>query len=209
MNFLIGCDQKYYNDWGINLFKSINHHNPWLQLHCHIVNPDLNMEKLSYVDYTFEQKGYTDQNNKLGYLQACRFVAVRNKFADSDLVMTTDADSICTRAIDKGEFEEVCSEVTFLTHQKHNGFLCGLVTFGTGSFKQDYYDALYSIPDNEWKVGRDQAILKPLHEKHNFKVLDRTWMSVGKHRNASAFLTLKGNDRNNKIYFDMYKNHIV
>jgi hypothetical protein len=209
MNFLIGCDQKYYREWGINLLKSINYHNPWLQLHCHIVNPDFKMDKLPYVDYTFEQKGFVDQSNKLGYLQACRFVAVKNKFSKSDLVMTTDADSICTRPIEKDEFEKVCSEVTFLTHQKHNGFLCGLVTFGIGDFKQDYYDALYEIPDSEWKVGRDQSILNPLNEKYGFKSLERSWMSVGKHRNASAFLTLKGNDRSNRIYFDMYKKHLI
>ena len=38
-NVLVGCDQKYYNDWAENLILSIRHFNPWLTCHVHIVNP--------------------------------------------------------------------------------------------------------------------------------------------------------------------------
>ena len=38
-NILVGCDQTYYDEWAVPLLKSINKHNPWINLHCHIVNP--------------------------------------------------------------------------------------------------------------------------------------------------------------------------
>ena len=44
-NILIGCDQSYYEQWAINLVKSIQHFNPFVQCHVHIVNPD-NYQKL-------------------------------------------------------------------------------------------------------------------------------------------------------------------
>jgi len=209
MNFLIACDQAYYDDWGHELLRSIQWHNPWLKLHCHIVNPQNRKKGLTYVDYTTEIKEFTSESNRLGYLQAVRFLAVAEKFKDEDLVMTTDADTICTRPIINQHYQEVCSQVNILTHQKHGGWLCGLVTYGQGSFKRDYADALKSKPVEEWQVGHDQLILPNLQDKHRFRILDKKWMSIGKHRDSSAFFTLKGNDRNNKNFRAAYESFLI
>jgi hypothetical protein len=209
MNFLIACDQTYYDDWGHELLRSIQWHNPWLKLHCHIVNPQNRKKGLTYVDYTTETKEFTSESNRLGYLQAVRFLAVAEKFNDEDFVMTTDADTICTRPIIKQHYQEVCSQVNILTHQKHGGWLCGLVTYGRGSFKKDYADALKSKPFDKWEVGHDQLILPTLQDKHRFRILDKKWMSIGKHRNSSAFFTLKGNDRNNRNFRAAYESFLI
>jgi hypothetical protein len=209
MNFLIACDQKYYDDWGHELLRSCQFHNPWMQLHCHIVNPTTKLKGLTYVDYTTEEQEFTSESNRLGYLQAARFLAVDNKFTNEDLVMTTDADTICTRAIPQTEYEELCSQVNILTHQKHGGWLCGLLTYGIGSFKKDYANALRSTPINQWKVGHDQVVLPTLELKHGYQILKTTWMSIGKHRNSSAFFTLKGNDRNNKHFKAAYESFLI
>ena len=52
-NILIGCDQNYYEQWAINLIKSIRHFNPFVQCHVHIVNPG-NYQKIPNVEYTTE-----------------------------------------------------------------------------------------------------------------------------------------------------------
>ena len=52
-NILIGCDTIYYRDWGISLLASIQHYCPWINLHCHIVNPE-EIDELPGVDYTYE-----------------------------------------------------------------------------------------------------------------------------------------------------------
>lgn len=209
MNFLIACDQKYYDDWGHQLLRSIQYHNPYISLHCHIVNPQDKKKKLTYVSYTTEEKTFTSDSNRLGYLQAVRFLAVADKFTNGELVMTTDADTICTRPILQEHYKEVCSQVNILTHQKHGGWLCGLLTYGTGSFRKDYADALRSVPTDKWQVGHDQLILPTLVESHNARILPKEWMSIGKHRNSSAFYTLKGNDRNNKYFYASYKTFLA
>tara|TARA_B110000503_G_C7133247_1_gene407710 strand:+ start:128 stop:760 length:633 start_codon:yes stop_codon:yes gene_type:complete len=209
MNFLIACDQKYYNDWGHELLRSIQYRNPWLHLHCHIVNPSNEKKELTYVDYTTEKKEFDSESNRLGYLQAVRFLAVSDKFNDEDLVITTDADTICTRSVDPTEYEDVCKSVNVLTHQKHGDWLCGLLSYGTGSFKKDYASALRETPVENWLVGHDQKVLPRLAQEHNFKVLSRDWMSIGKHRNSSVFYTLKGNDRNNKYFLASYETFLI
>jgi hypothetical protein len=209
MNFLIACDQKYYDDWGHELLRSVQYRNPWLKLHCHIVNPTNKKKGLTYVDYTTETREFTSDSNRLGYLQAVRFLAVADKFLDNDLVITTDADTICTRAVDPSEYQEICESVNILTHQKHGGWLCGLLSYGTGTFKQDYAKALKIVPIDQWEVGHDQKILPKLESTHNFRILPKEWMSIGKHRNSSVFYTLKGRDRNNKYFLNSYKNFLV
>ena len=97
-NILIGVDQTYYEEWGTNLIVSILHHNPFVQCHVHIVNPSKNFKKLKNVDYTTENKLFTSNTNKLGYLQAVRFLKVAEKFNNDDLVMTLDADTVCTKS---------------------------------------------------------------------------------------------------------------
>src|SRR5210317_1926416 len=97
-NVLIGCDQNYFDQWAVPLLQSINHHNPWLNLHCHIVNPTKE-NTLDSVSITHEKKDFLNNESKISYLQSVRFLAVANKFRKNEHVITLDADSICTREI--------------------------------------------------------------------------------------------------------------
>jgi len=99
-NILIGCDQAYYDQWAVLLLSSIQRHNPWIQLHCHIVNPTKD-NKLDNVDITSEQVNFVSDESKISYLQCVRFLAVADKFSKNERVITLDADSICTREMEK------------------------------------------------------------------------------------------------------------
>ena len=84
-NILIGCDQNYYEQWAINLIKSIRHFNPFVQCHVHIVNPG-NYQKIPNVEYTTEFIGFPNEDVRIGYLQSVRFLKVAEKFSDKALV---------------------------------------------------------------------------------------------------------------------------
>lgn len=100
-NVLLGCDQKYYDEWAVPLLKSIHRHNPWLNLHCHIVNPTVE-NSLDNVDITTEKREFINSEAEISYLQSVRFLAVAEKFNNNENVFTLDADSICTRTIAQG-----------------------------------------------------------------------------------------------------------
>ena len=207
-NILIGCDQTYYNDWGINLILSIQRHNPFVQCHAHVVNPSNEFEKIKGVDYTFETKSFVNDTNRLGYLQAARFLAVAEKFNNTDLVMTLDADTICTRTFTGDDFTNVAKDVTVLRHLKDRRWLAGCVTFGTGNFKKEYSDKLKQLPVNEWEFGEDQKILPTLEAKYQYKEINGQWMSIGKNGRNSIFLTLKGNQKIKDKYLKIYKGYL-
>ena len=207
-NILIGVDQKYYNDWAITLLKSINYHNPWISLHCHIVNPQ-DVRELSFVDYTYENISFENKDSKIGYLQAVRFLAVADKFTKNDFVITLDADSICTQAFTEDDFSVLFNRTTVLQHPKSLRWLAGLVSFNDSNFKYDYAEELRSIPIEEWKFGRDQKVLDDLNKKYQYRTLDRKWMSIGKNKSNSIFLTLKGEQKETEKYLTGYKKLII
>jgi len=82
-NVLIGCDQNYYENWAIPLLQSIRKHNPWLNLHCHIVNPTKD-NVLEGVSVTSETINFVNDESKISYLQSVRFLAVANKFSKNE-----------------------------------------------------------------------------------------------------------------------------
>jgi len=126
-NVLLGCDQKYYNDWAIPLLKSIHRHNPWLHLHCHIVNPTVE-NSLDNVSITTEKREFLNDEAKISYLQSVRFLAVAEKFNKNENVFTLDADSICTRTIAQGAaIERLFNKQHVLKHHKENRWLAGFV----------------------------------------------------------------------------------
>ena len=97
-NILIACDQQYYDDWGIHLLRSIHYYNPFVNLYVHLVNPQ-HVNKLKYVHYSEEKIKFENYESKISYLQIVRFLKVSEIFKDtSELVMTIDTDSICTKA---------------------------------------------------------------------------------------------------------------
>ena len=206
-NILIGVDQKYYTDWGENLLKSINYHNPWIALHCHIVNPH-DFSPLPFVDYTFENRIFENDDSRIAYLQAVRFLKVADKFLKNEYVITLDADSVCTRAFGEEEFSDLFKHTTVLKHPKGTKWLACLVSFNSSEFRYDFANELKKEPVSEWKFGRDQHVLKSLNVKYNYHTLDPKWVSIGKNKQDSIFLTLKGEQKETEKYLDWYKKYI-
>ena len=207
-NILIGVDQKYYDEWGINLITSILHHNPFIQCHVHIVNPFKSFKKIKNVDYTTENKSFINETNKLGYLQAVRFLKVAEKFNKNDLVMTLDADTICTKSFSEESFYNICKDVNVLKHNKDHRWLAGCITFGTENFKKEFSDFLKHTPIDDWEFGQDQKVLPLLANKYQFKEVSKEWISIGKNRRNSAFFTLKGNQKIKEKYLKTYKGYL-
>ena len=207
-NILLGCDQKYYNDWAVPLLKSIHRHNPWLNLHCHIVNPTVE-NSLDNVSITTEKREFVNSEAEISYLQSVRFLAVAEKFNNNENVFTLDADSICTRTIAQGAaIERLFSKQHVLKHHKENRWLAGFVVFNNNGFRQEFYKELTSVPFNNWKWGRDQTVLNTFVNEFDFEPVDRLWMSIGKIKNVpSAFLTLKGDQKFTEKYLKGYEKY--
>lgn len=210
-NLLIGCDQNYYDLWGKELLKSVYKHNPWLELHCHIVNPR-NLSELAFVDYTTENKTFKTQEEEKYYLQVCRFIALSNKFEKSDLVVTVDTDSICTQSVSVDSFAKLFSGINILHHPKDNRWLAGFISFPDNDFRYKLVDKIMEIPLNKWQFkdrigGRDQQALMALADQYNYVPLDRHWMSIGKNKPNSVFLTLKGSQKTTTKYLGWYNKY--
>lgn len=206
-NILIGCDQGYYDTWAVPLLQSIHKHNPWIHLHCHIVNPTKD-NFLDNVDITSEQIKFASDESKISYLQSVRFLAVANKFGNNESVFTLDADTICTRKIGKVATERLFEKQHVLKHHKDDRWLAGFVTFLDNGFRQAYYKELTSIPIEEWKWGRDQTVLNMFAKEFKFEPVDRLWMAIGKNKHNSAFLTLKGEQKITDKYLNVYKGYL-
>ena len=207
-NVLLGCDQKYYDDWAVPLLKSIHFHNPWINLHCHIVNPTVE-NSLDNVSITTEKREFLNDEAKISYLQSVRFLAVAEKFNKNENVVTLDADSICTRPIvESTEMENIFQKQYVLKHHKEDRWLAGLVVFNQNGFRQELHKELTSVPFDEWLWGRDQTVLNTFADEFNFESVGKQWMSIGKNKSHSIFLTLKGEQKNTKKYLDIYKKYI-
>ena len=204
---LISCDSLYYKDWGIALLTSMQVHVPWINLHCHIVNPARHYRKIPGVTYTIEERTFANEESKIGYLQAARFLAVRDQCHPNDFVMTIDCDSICVTPFSEKNFLQLftTNETPVLQHPKHKGWLAGLVTFNRSNFRNDFADMLLDVPIDEWKIGRDQVILAQLAVKYNFSPVHRPWMNIGKLRLGTRFLTLKGAQKTSPKYLPGYE----
>ena len=207
-NVLLGCDQKYYDDWAVPLLKSIHFHNPWINLHCHIVNPTVE-NSLDNVSITTEKREFLNSDSKIAYLQAVRFLVAAEKFSNNENVVTLDADSICTRPIIRPtEIKHLFEKQYVLKHHKEDRWLAGLVVFNQNGFRQELHKELTSVPFDEWLWGRDQTVLNTFADEFNFESVGKQWMSIGKNKSHSIFLTLKGEQKNTKKYLDIYKKYI-
>ena len=206
-NILIGCDQNYYDKWAVPLLQSIHRHNPWIRLHCHIVNPTKD-NKLENVDISNEQIEFVSDEAKISYLQSVRFLVVADKFHKNENVITLDADSICTKQIEKSAIEKLFKKQYVLKHHKEDRWLAGFVTFLNNGFRQEYASELKSVHYSQWKWGRDQTILNSLENAYKFEQLDGRWMAIGKNKNNSAFLTLKGEQKETDKYLNVYKGYL-
>mgnify|MGYP000949496317 CR=1 FL=1 len=206
-NILIGCDQTYFDKWATPLLQSIQRHNPWINLHCHIVNPTKD-NALDSVSITSETINFSNDESKISYLQSVRFLAVANKFRKNERVITLDADSICTRQIGNTAIERLFEKQYVLKHHKENRWLAGFVVFNDNGFREEYASQLNSVPVDKWKWGRDQTVLNQLADEYKFEKLDPLWMAIGKNRNSSAFLTLKGEQKETDKYLNVYRKYL-
>lgn len=203
-NILIGCDQSYYDDWGINLLNSIQKNAPWLNLHCHIVNP-IDVKKLDFVDYTFEDRSFESDNSRISYLQCVRFLQVAEKFSLDDYVITLDCDTICTQPFNQQEFEKLFDKQYVLQHEKGKWWLAGLVVFRNDNFRYEFAESIKSAPVEKWIYGRDQDILKKFSGKYNFEPVSDNWIKYGKGGENRIFFTLKGSQKTKNRYLNSYK----
>ena len=204
-NILVACDQAYYDAWVPNLITSIRHFNPEkFNLHVHVVNAE-HVNEILGVNYTYENQEFASDDQRLGYLQSVRFLIVANKFALDDCVITVDCDSICLRPIDNAELNELFSNQHVLQHHKDSRWMAGFVAFGANSFKFDYAEELKKTPVKDWLIGHDQTTMKEIAEQYQFLPLNRSqWMSVGKIKGNSAFLTLKGRQKYSEKWLNPY-----
>ena len=206
-NILIGCDQTYYDNWSITLLQSISYYNPWISLHCHIVNPKNTLE-LDFVNYTYEEKTFINDNSKIGYLQAVRFLAADKYFDNTQYVLSLDADSICTKSFTETQFLDLFKYNTVLQHPKDGRWLAGLVALGPNNFRKDYASLLMSMPIDNWAFGRDQDIMSKMSDTYKFRPASKEWISIGKNGLNSIFLTLKGDQKYTKKYLTIYQRYI-
>lgn len=206
-SILIGCDQSYYDDWGISLLQSIHHRNPWIKLRCHIVNP-INSKELEFVSYTFENILFSNDESKISYLQSVRFLAA-SKIPKDESLIVLDTDTICTRSFTEAEFKTVFTKQHVMQHHKEARWLACLVSFGNTDFRKRYAELLTNIPVEEWKWGRDQTILNQMANDYNFSPVGTQWITSGKNTNNSAFLTLKGDQKETDKYLKEYNKYKV
>jgi hypothetical protein len=204
---LIGCDQAYYNDWGDALLKSIHHHNPWIKLRCHVVNPN-KLNKLNYVNYTVEDRIFESEKSRIGYLQAVRFVVAASIPLDEQFI-TLDCDTICTRSFTEEEFAALFTEQHIMKQHKKDRWLACLIAFGSNNFRYQYAERLTKDPVNKWKHGRDQEELSRIQHKYNFVPVGEKWITSGKNKKNSAFVTLKGAQKTSNKYLNEYNKYKV
>ena len=202
-SILVGVDQKYYDDWASTLLKSINFNCSDIKLRCHVVNPK-NLKKLPFVEYTTEYREFANEDSKIAYLQAVRFLEVA-KLPITESVVTLDADSICCKYFSEDEFKELFKSQFVAYKIKTQRFLAGFIAFGNNNFRQRYAEILNEEQIDDWQWGRDQKVFAKLREEFTFVQLDTKWLSIGKNGLGSKFLTLKGGQKESNKYLAIYK----
>jgi hypothetical protein len=203
MNILLACDTAYYNSWAINCINSIKHYAPWISITIVIVNPH-NIQEISKVRYVYDYINFLNEDSKVAYYQAVRFIKCADIFPNNELVMSIDCDTILTRSFSKSEFESICTSICVQRHHKKDRWMAGLVTYGNNNnFRNELKECLLSLPIDQWKYGWDQKILNVLANKFNYKKLEvGIWMSFGK--GTGTFLTLKGDQKTATKYLERY-----
>jgi hypothetical protein len=206
-NILLGCDESYYNKWAINCIKSIQKHVPWIDIHVVVVNGE-NVRKLPNVNYYYESFVFSNDNVKVAYCQALRFVKCSEVFSKNELVMSIDCDTVLTQPFEKEDFERITKTIHVQRHQKDIRWMAGLVTYGQeNTFRTKFRNELLSLPVEKWAYGHDQNVLNLLEKEFNYKKLYvGDWMSFG--RGKGKFLTLKGDQKTSQGYLDNYHQYV-
>ncbi len=207
-NILIGCDQEYYDEWGVNCLESIQKHAPWINLHCHLVNPEEDYYQIPSVTYTTETKEFVSDNHRNSYLQCVRFIVVPRIFKTDELVMALDCDSICIKPFSEEDFEKIAMQITILQNQKSSKWLPSAVTFGNNEFRKDFVKELYADDDDFWPTTRCQNIIATLSTRYKYNALPQQWINLGKTSNDAFFLILKGEQKTETSFVEVYGSYL-
>jgi hypothetical protein len=203
-SILVAVDQTYYDNWALTLLKSINFNCPDIKLRCHVVNPK-QLKKLSFVDYTTEIIKFENEDSRLAYLQAARFLAV-SKLPTTECILTLDADTICCKKFTKDDFIKLFNkQYISQKDKKPDRWLCGFISFGNNNFRYEYARLLNADPIPTWKFGRDQKVLSKMRDNYSFVPTDSKWLSFGRNGRGSIFLTLKGDQKTTHKYLEVYR----
>lgn len=205
-HLLIACDQIYYDSWAVTFLKTLQHHVPWLSLHCHLVNYT-DVSKLLNVDYTFEETTFINDEQKLGYLQTVRFLAVANKFKNNESVIVLDCDGLCVKSFTEEQFSCLFEKQYVLQYKPDKRWMAGFVTFKDNNFRQAYATELLKRPVNEWSRGWDQDVMKNMCSEYNFVPLPDEWLIVNKRPGYidSFFFMGKGSHKIRQKFLELYK----
>ena len=205
-NILIACDNEYYKKWGINFIKSLKKFAPWVNLNVVVVNPS-SITELDNVRYFYDYVNFPNEECKIPYYQAVRFIKCYELFPNNELVMTLDCDTVCTREFKEKDFTRLCREIRVQRHPnlEKSRLLAGLVTFGNDNkFRIKIREELLSKPLEQWEYGRDQRVLNSLKSEFDYKDLFADeWLSFGKNQ-GGVFLTLKGTQKDNDKCLKFY-----
>ena len=202
-NILLACDSNYYQTWTVNCIKSIQKYVPWIKITVVVVNPN-NIDEISNVMYVYDYVDFPNEDSKIAYYQAVRFIKCADLFSNNELVMSIDCDTILTKLFSQEEFKTLCSNITVLRHHKADRWMAGLVTYGnTNHFRKKIKDQLLSLSVDQWNYGWDQTILNQLSVEFNYIPTEvGEWMSFGKGR--GKFLTLKGSQKVKEKFLNNY-----
>ena len=202
-NLLIACDAEYYSKWAVPCINSIRKLVPWLSVTVVIVN-STNLVEIEGVRYVYDHQKFVNEDSKVAYYQALRFIKCADLFPNNELVMSIDCDTILTKQFSQESFKKLCSNVNVLRHHKADRWMAGLVTYGnTNHFRKKIKDHLLSIPIEQWNYGWDQTVLNQLSDEFNYTPIEvGDWMSFGKGR--GKFLTLKGSQKVKEKFLNNY-----
>lgn len=203
MNLLIACDSFYYSTWAVNCINSIKQLTPWLDITVVIVNPE-HVKEIPNVKYVYDFIEFPNEESKIAYYQAVRFIKCADIFPNGELVMSIDCDTVLQKPFTRQEFENVCSSITVQRHQKADRWMAGLVTYGNNNiFRKKIKEQLLSLPLDKWQYGWDQTVLNMLALEFNYNKTEvGNWMSFGKGK--GKFLTLKGSQKTTERFLANY-----
>lgn len=163
----------------------------------------MNYHQLDDVLYTTEFIDFSDELVRISYLQCSRFLAL-SKIPLDENVITLDCDTICTRSFTEEKFASLFDGCKVFQHPKKKRWLAGMVVFGNSHLRIELLEAIKSEPLKEWLIGRDQLMLNRLASHFDFQDVGEEWISIGKNKKNSAFITLKGEQKTSKKYLHHY-----
>jgi hypothetical protein len=200
----LACDGKYYNKWAVNCIHSIQLLCPWVNITTLIINPD-DCEEISGVEYFYETRTFDSTDSEIAYYQAARFLKCYEIFGDAKDILIIDVDTILVKPFTEKEFLSLVRDVAVLRHPKSNKLLAGMVTLGHKSnFRKNLKIYLEQLPISKWYPGWDQNVLNQMDNDFKLKEIPNYWMHLGKHRDETIFLTLKGDKKDESRFLEIY-----